>query len=411
MRSARFDTTVRVALDTLRANPLRTLLSTLGIVMGAASLAAVLSLGDGMERFARESIELEGIQLVTLVARTSDTIDGVLVPRRDHVTFTLAEADELDRRLQQPRGLALMVQGSAVAQIGGASRGVVATGLTTLHAPMPGLNVSVGRLPDEADARRGEHTAAISESLAGALGKRRTSDAIGMTVRLGAADWRVVGILESAHRFGKGFRAVVPAPLADEALVPAPAGRTPMIHVNAARLEDTAAVRKGVEAWLTSRGWSGHVEVQARGPERLRQVANGILIFKILMGAFTAISLVVGGIGIMNVLLASVAERTREIGIRKAIGASRGTVVAQFLAESVAISLAGAGIGVAVGLAGAAMVTALMRAQTEARIYSAVTWPTLVVSMAAAGLVGLLFGTYPALRAARLSPVDAIQRE
>jgi putative ABC transport system permease protein len=411
MAFSRFDTTVRVALDTLRANPLRTLLSTLGIVMGAASLAAVLSLGDGMERFARESIELEGIQLVSVAARTSDTIDGVMVPRRDHVRFTLADADDVDRRLQQPRGVALTVQGSAVARIAGAARGVVATGLTSLHAPMPGIRVSDGRLPDEADARRGDHTVAISESLAAAMGKARSPDAIGATMRLGEADWRVVGILESAHRFGKGFRAVVPATLADEALVPAPGGRAPMILVNAARLEDVATLRKAVEEWVVARGWTGRAEVQARGPERLRQVANGILIFKILMGAFTAISLVVGGIGIMNVLLASVAERTREIGIRKAIGANRRTVVAQFLAESVAISLAGAGIGVAVGLAGAAIVTAIMRAQTEARIYSAVTWQTLVVSMAAAALVGLLFGTYPALRAARLSPVDAIQRE
>jgi putative ABC transport system permease protein len=83
----------------------------------------------------------------------------------------------------------------------------------------------------------------------------------------------------------------------------------------------------------------------------------------------------------------------------------------QFLAESVAISLAGAAIGVAAGLAGAAAVTAIMRAQTEARVYSAVTWQTLAVSMSAAALIGLLFGTYPALRAARLSPVDAIQRD
>jgi putative ABC transport system permease protein len=410
MSSSRLDTTVGVALDTLRANPLRTLLSTLGIVMGAASLAAVLSLGDGMERFARESLELEGIQLVSVVPRTSDTIDGVMVPRKEHVAFTFADADDLDRRLQQPRGVALMVQGSAVARIAGATRGVVATALTSLHAPMPGVRASAGSLPSEPDARQGEHVVAVSESLAAALA-RTPAGAIGSAIRLGDADWRVVGILESSPRYGKGFRAVVPFTLADEALVPVPGGRAPMLHVNAARVEDAAALRKAVEAWVTARGWNGQVDVQARGPERLRQVANGILIFKILMGAFTAISLVVGGIGIMNVLLASVAERTREIGIRKAIGASRRTVVIQFLAESVAISLAGAAVGVAAGLAGAAMVTAIMRAQTEARIYSAVTWQTILVSMAAAALIGLLFGTYPALRAARLSPVDAIQRE
>ena len=412
MSLPRFDTTVRVALETLRANPLRTLLSTLGILMGAASLSAVLALGDGMERFARESIVLEGIQTVSLVPKTGDVIDGVLVPRTEHPTLTLEQADELDATLHEAHGLALMVQGSSLATIGDARRGLVTTALTSFHSPMPGVKTAHGRLPDERDARQRTRAVAISESLASALLPGAASNnALGRTLRLGDSDWAVVGILEPSRRFGRGFRAVVPFTLATEAMVPAPGGRVTMFHVNAARVEDVRALRKSAEAWLAKRRLAGQVEVQDKGPERLKQVADGILIFKILMGAFTAISLIVGGIGIMNVLLASVAERTREIGIRKAIGASRRTVVTQFLSESVAISLAGALIGVVTGLVGAAVVTALMRAQTEARIYSAVTWETIAVSMVAAALVGLLFGTYPALRAARLSPVDAIMRE
>ncbi len=138
---------------------------------------------------------------------------------------------------------------------------------------------------------------------------------------------------------------------------------------------------------------------------------QGILIFKMLMGAFTAISLIVGGVGIMNVLLASVLERTREIGIRKAIGARRRDILVQFLVESITIASVGSALGVAMGLAGAFIVTAVIRARTEAHLVAAVSWQTLAVSAAASIVVGLVFGTYPALRASRLAPIDAIQSE
>jgi putative ABC transport system permease protein len=129
------------------------------------------------------------------------------------------------------------------------------------------------------------------------------------------------------------------------------------------------------------------------------------------MGAFAAISLVVGGIGIMNVLLASVAERTREIGVRKAAGARRSDVAAQFFAEAILISLAGTTAGALLGVAAAMIVTAVMRAQTGAPIHAGFTWVTLAVGMGTAAAVGLIFGAYPALKAARLSPIDAMRYE
>src|SRR5688500_10001047 len=145
---------------------------------------------------------------------------------------------------------------------------------------------------------------------------------------------------------------------------------------------------------------------------RLDQLSRGILVFKLFMGAITGISLLVGGIGIMNVLLASVTERTREIGVRKAMGARRRDILMQFLAESVAISGAGSLLGVALGLSGAFAIVAVIRAQAQAVYLDATfSWSTVMSAAISAIAIGLTFGTYPARRAARLSPIDAIRHE
>ena len=186
---------------------------------------------------------------------------------------------------------------------------------------------------------------------------------------------------------GRELTAIVPLATAEDALVAVPQPRARTLSVTVGTVEEAPATRERLERLVNARAdWRDQARVVAHGPERLAQVAQGILVMKLLMGAFTSISLLVGGIGIMNVLLASVAERTREIGIRKAVGATRRDVLMQFLTESVAISASGSLIGVVLGLAGAYAVTAIIRARTEALIYASVSPSTLVISaLAGAG--------------------------
>jgi putative ABC transport system permease protein len=184
---------------------------------------------------------------------------------------------------------------------------------------------------------------------------------------------------------------------------------SPVTPIVSGRSLTTAEARTAALVCVVSQRLA--TRVAATGQQRLEEIERSFLWFKMLMGTFTAIALIVGGIGIMNVLLASVVERTREIGIRKAVGARRRDIRTQFLTESVAISAAGSLLGLIIGLSGAFGMTALMRARTAVPIYAGVSLGTLIASASAALLVGLIFGTYPAFRASRLSPVDAIQRE
>jgi putative ABC transport system permease protein len=404
---------VRLALQTLRANLLRTVLSTLGIVMGAASLSAVLALGDGAEAFARRRIEGEGLQTILLSAKTADQIDGVRVSRADPVRFTPADAGTLAAALGAGSGVTLVrkavlrwrTPAEAAAGAAAAEHAAVAQGLAVSGVVEPAA-VQAGRALSPADLAGGVSAAVVSAPVARLIAGSAAA-AVGQDLVVGATRLRVVGVLPD--RAGRDTPVVL---LPYGALIAlTPQVQEPDALVAQAPSVEAVETLKGTAArWAAARYGDG-VTVAATGLQRLRDVAQAMLLFKLLMGAFTAIALLVGGIGIMNVLLASVLERTREIGVRRAVGARRRDIVGQFLAESLAISGAGSLVGLAVGLGAAFAFTALMRARTDALIYAAITPQTVVASIAAALVTGLLFGIYPALRAARLAPVDAIRAE
>jgi putative ABC transport system permease protein len=188
---------------------------------------------------------------------------------------------------------------------------------------------------------------------------------------------------------------------------------TPSLLVRAPSLEAVDATRATVVEWLATRyrDWDAQVSVTT-SLARLAQARTAMLTLKLILGALAGISLVVGGVGIMNVLLTSVTERTREIGVRKALGARRRDILYQFLAESVAIASVGTGVGTLLGFGAAFGVAALVRAYVPgALLQAAVTPATILTSVVSAVTIGLAFGTLPALRASRLSPIDAIRHE
>ena len=290
---------------------------------------------------------------------------------------------------------------------------------TDLHAPALGHVLRYGPLHRAlADALAARPGLTGTGGIAGAevaltvVADGDPGAASGDTVLVGGVHHRIVGVL--AGTFGRASRGVVVPFQPDlDRSMRIRALRYPALLVHASRVEDIASIEQAVRARLAPAvaGRTPAVVVQSYRA-RAEQATQGILVFKLLMGAITGISLLVGGIGIMNVLLASVSERTREIGIRKVAGARHRDILAQFLTESVAITAIGSVLGVMLGLAGAFGVTALIRHLADAVfVRASFSWVSVLIAAAVTIAIGLAFGTYPARRAARLSPIDAIRHD
>jgi putative ABC transport system permease protein len=401
-----------VSLATLRANPLRTFLSTLGIVIGVASLVAVLSLGDGMERYFRTQIgQTTDLQAIGLTPRQTREVDGVNIPLDSPVVFTMADAAALRSAVAPLASVGATAPGVAIARVDSAQRAVRVIATMAPLLETQGITVAAGRL--FTDAEDSSSVVLLSAKAARELTTPgRAPLAPGDSLTLGTARLRVIGILSNADGADDKVTAIVPTGIAPR-VVATPAAWSPFIIVLANRVEDVPPARAAAERWLAGRfgpEWAKRVTVANRS-ERVAQAQQAMLIFKLFMGAITGISLLVGGIGVMNVLLAAVAERTREIGIRRAVGAARRHILAQFLAESVTISGAGSLVGIVLGLVGAYGITAIIRANSQAEMYAGVSVSTVLVAVLATVTVGLAFGLYPALLASRLSPIDAIRHE
>jgi len=172
------------------------------------------------------------------------------------------------------------------------------------------------------------------------------------------------------------------------------------------------AISEAIKKWIGNRFPNNKNDFTVITNEfRVDQAAQGFLLFRVIMGLSVGISVLVGGIGVMNVLLISVTERTREIGIRKAVGANKKHIVLQFLSEAITISAVGSFLGFVFGVLGTMAVVPIVKAITKIPFQAAYTWNTFFIIAIVAVVVGIAFGTYPALRASRLDPVDAIRHE
>lgn len=412
----RFTRAVTVGFQALGANPFRATLSTMGIVIGVTALESVLMLGNALERFARSQFQnATDVQTIVVQARTHELRDGQRFSISHYPRFTTRDAHELAISVPEAQRSAIIREGFAQVSWRSTTRGRTAAIVCASAGSDDFLNLrfSEGRYFTSAESSRNSLVVVLSHRLAAELSRPREAESlVGTFVRINNSPREVIGVL-SASQDDQAETAYLPYSAAAFVLDRAGSDAPPRILLKASRIEDVEPMRESIETWLGEhyRGWERLVDVTSDA-KQLKRATESMRVLTMALGALGGISLLVGGMGIMNVMLATVTERTREIGIRRAIGATAGDVFLQFLAESVAISGLGSAIGMVSGaLLSAATVSVIGRASQVDNLRFQASIEAASVAILSALVVGVMFGTYPARRAARLVPTEAIRYE
>ena len=396
---------ILIALQNIRANPLHTFLSTLGVIIGVASLVAILALGDGLEQTGRKQIEsTTSVQMMRVTPKTVDVVNEVRVPRDTVYKFGIAEARALEEKVQEWGYTELMAQSSRLATYQDSSFAIY------IHATLENApNFTDADLSGRYFSREDIENKALKIVLTKPLALKWSEypeDMIGNSITFEKTAYEIIGIVNEESQ---GAQAMIPISTYQKNVSN---GNAPALMFKSRKIEDLPDMRSAVEDWLDQRYEEGKEAFNVMTYEgRVEQLSQGILVFKLVMGAITGISVLVGGIGIMNVLLISVTERTKEIGIRKATGARKKDIVLQFISESVTISIVGSIVGWVVGVVGVFGMVGVINRFTNFDFQAALSGGTVIVVLIIAIFIGMIFGTYPAWKAANLTPVDAIRHD
>ena len=415
INSAALIESARVGADSLRTNPTRTTLSTTGVIIGVAALVAAFSITDGVDLWARALIAREsGVQDVAITPRTSTMIAGRSVPITGYPILTTEDAERAKNEVPGVAQYALTLTGSASVEFGDRRASAMLVLSTASRADFATINILAGRFFTATEVLHSAPVIVLGHRLAEELaGSRDALWLLGRAIKVGGRPREVVGVL-APPKVGPEPDLAAFAPLrgGESLFDPSPEPRLPTLRLKANSIEEVDTLRASAVNWLAERYGTRVEKLKVEvGTERLENTRQGMLLTKLILGLLAGLILAVGGIGIMNVLLAAVAERTREIGIRKAVGARRADIQTQFLVESVTVTGAGSAIGFLVGIILAEGATAGFRYLTHAPIYPVLHLSTGLLAAGSAIAVGLIFGTYPARRAAELAPIEAIARE
>jgi putative ABC transport system permease protein len=397
---------INMAVKTLTANKLRSTLTMLGIIIGNASVITMVGVGQGAQRYASEQFESLGPNVLFIIPGSDEARDRTFsLPRN----LTLEDAKAIAAQVPSVSAVAPQLQSQQAITYRNRSINSGVTGTTPSFTTVRSFNVARGRFFSDFDVQRSNRVAAIGADVAKNL--FGNSDPIGQQFRIRNVSFQVIGVMESKGAFlGENQDDVVFIPITtmssritgntspygtEVSFISATADNETLVGAAQFQVANLLRLRHQVtnEDDFTVRTQKDALEV----------VGNVTGALTLMLAAIAGISLFVGGIGIMNIMLVSVRERTQEIGLRKAIGASEHDILVQFMIEAIILAAIGGAVGTAIGAGGVTLVGAVT--PLKAGVSSA----AIVLAVGVSGAIGLFFGVVPARQAARLDPIVALR--
>jgi putative ABC transport system permease protein len=402
-----FIETILIAMREIRRNAMRSSLTILGIVIGVAAVITMVTVGDGATRQVAYEISSLGSNLLDV--RPGQSFRGPGGTRSGAPMFKIADAEAIERDVSGLAGVAPITGRSVQAIFGNENWATNITGSTNNFLQVRNWVLSDGRQFTDGELRAGAAVCIIGTTIRKQLFGEQ--DPVGRTIRLEKISCQVIGVLKSKGQSGFGTDqddfVLMPLRTVQRRIV----GNNDIssISVSAKDGVSTEKVKEDIERLLRERRHLGKKEdddFHVRDMQEIVKTLTGTTrLLTTLLGAVAAVSLLVGGIGIMNIMLVSVTERTREIGIRLAIGAMEKQVLMQFLIEAVVLSCFGGIIGIILGIAAAAAGASALK------VPLILNMGIIVIAFVFSAAVGVIFGFFPARKAALLDPIEALRHE